>query len=355
MAVAQDLPSLEDRAQYATRRELGRLRRRRQADRDPDRQGAPHPPRLGRDLADRQAGRGRDRGRALLRASRHRLHGHRSRPLPGRARRRRRAGRLDDHPAVRQERARGPEQPHGFPEAARGGAGVPHRAPVVQGQDPHRVPQRRLLRPGRLRHRGGRSHLLRLEPPRLRRGRRRALCLGAAARGGRDAGRDHLLARGLQPRRRPRGRLRAGATWCSRRCSSRASSPRSSTTTGSRAPVPTERQIQPPTEDSKAPFFTTWLRSQIVDYYGAGEAFAGGLQIQSTLDLEFQQAVRGNRQPQARGNRARPPQWSCSTTTPAAVRAMVGGSDYERARSTWRPTACASPAPPSSRSPWSPR
>lgn len=57
------------------------------------------------------------------------------------------------------------------------------------------------------------------------------------------------------------------------------------------SPVPTSRQIQQPTEDSKAPFFTDWLRQQIVDKYGAGRAFGGGLQIKSTLDYPLQLAA----------------------------------------------------------------
>jgi penicillin-binding protein 1A len=61
--------------------------------------------------------------------------------------------------------------------------------------------------------------------------------------------------------------------------------------TAAREPVPTPDQIQSPKEDSVAPYFTSWLRQQVVDRYGAGEAFGGGLKITSTLDLEFQQAV----------------------------------------------------------------
>ena len=57
------------------------------------------------------------------------------------------------------------------------------------------------------------------------------------------------------------------------------------------SPVPTARQIQQPTEDSEAPYFTDWLRQQIVDKYGAGRAFGGGLQVTSTLDLPLQQAA----------------------------------------------------------------
>ena len=82
------------------------------------------------------------------------------------------AGRVDDHPAVRQERARRPGQPNRVPEAARVGARLPPRAPVVEGQDPDRVPERDLLRRGRDRDRGRGEDLLRLQPPGLRRGRR---------------------------------------------------------------------------------------------------------------------------------------------------------------------------------------
>ena len=56
-------------------------------------------------------------------------------------------------------------------------------------------------------------------------------------------------------------------------------------------PVPEPKQIHPPREDSEAPYFTSWLRQQVVDRYGAGEAFGGGLVIHSTLDLDFQRAV----------------------------------------------------------------
>ena len=66
----------------------------------------------------------------------------------------RRAGRLDDHAAVREERARGAERPDRLPEAARGRARLPPRAQVVEGEDPHRVPEHDLLRQRRLRDRG---------------------------------------------------------------------------------------------------------------------------------------------------------------------------------------------------------
>lgn len=55
------------------------------------------------------------------------------------------------------------------------------------------------------------------------------------------------------------------------------------------APAPSK--IEPPQEESEAPYFTDWLRQQIVDKYGAGETFGGGLKVQSTLDLDLQREV----------------------------------------------------------------
>ena len=178
----------------------------------PDRQPEPDPAHREADLAQHQERRDRHRGPALLRARRRGLPGHRARPLPGPAPAQRRPGRLDDHPAVREERAVGPGRPHGVPEAARGGARLPPGAQVVEGQDPHAVPEHRLLRERRLR-RGvggarllpgpgapaGRHHRLQQQRP----GRRRD------ARGGRAPGRDDRVALALRPGGEPAPRHRA--------------------------------------------------------------------------------------------------------------------------------------------------
>jgi penicillin-binding protein 1A len=56
-------------------------------------------------------------------------------------------------------------------------------------------------------------------------------------------------------------------------------------------PLPTKNSIQPPREDSKAPYFTSWVKAQIVDRFGATKAFSGGLKVRTTLDLDLQQAA----------------------------------------------------------------
>jgi len=93
--------------------------------------------------------------------------------------------------------------------------------------------------------------------------------------------------------------------------------------------LPAPQSIRPPQVDSKAPYFTTWVRQQLVDRYGARRAFEGGLKIRTTLDLKLQEEA------QKAVNT-----WLPDPTGPTAalvaidnatgeVRAMVGGRNYD--------------------------
>lgn len=55
--------------------------------------------------------------------------------------------------------------------------------------------------------------------------------------------------------------------------------------------VPSEFEIETPKEDSAAPYFSSWIRQQLVDRYGAGPVFGGGLTVHTTLDLDMQRAA----------------------------------------------------------------
>ncbi len=182
----------------------------------------------------------------------------------------------------------------------------------------------------------------------------RALRLGAGALGGGDPGRDHLLALRLRPEVLPRKRPRTGATWCSKRCTNRATSRTSSSRKAASRRCPPPDDIEPPRLDSKAPYFTSWLRQQLVERYGAAKAFFGGLKVKSTLDLRLQGAAEevGQLLPRllARdrlGGRDRQP------ATPASRRWSAAPTSTP-SRSTWRRWATASPGPRSSPSSWSP-
>jgi penicillin-binding protein 1A len=96
--------------------------------------------------------------------------------------------------------------------------------------------------------------------------------------------------------------------------------------------LPAASAIRPPTVETKAPYFTTWVRQQLVERYGARRAFEGGLHVRTTLDLALQ------KQAEAAVKR-----WMANPDGPTAslvaidnatgeVRAMVSGTkDYRDA------------------------
>jgi penicillin-binding protein 1A len=58
-----------------------------------------------------------------------------------------------------------------------------------------------------------------------------------------------------------------------------------------REPIPSRNEVQPPQVTTKYPYFTTWVRQQVVDQVGAGKAFEGGLRVETTLDSQLQDAA----------------------------------------------------------------
>ncbi|MGD9734576.1 MAG: transglycosylase domain-containing protein [Solirubrobacterales bacterium] len=60
---------------------------------------------------------------------------------------------------------------------------------------------------------------------------------------------------------------------------------------GIKQALPAPSDINPPQLDSKAPYFTAYLRQQLLERYGASKAFYGGLKVKSTLDLQLQEAA----------------------------------------------------------------
>ncbi len=60
---------------------------------------------------------------------------------------------------------------------------------------------------------------------------------------------------------------------------------------GSQKALPAPDDIEPPSLDSEAPYFTAWLRQQLVDRFGAAKTFFGGLKVKTTLDLRLQAAA----------------------------------------------------------------
>ena len=117
---------------------------------------------------------------------------------------------------------------------------------------------------------------------------------------------------------------------------------------GIKQALPPPNDIEPPKIDSKAPYFTEWLRQQLVDRYGAAKAFFGGLKIKTTLDLQLQAAAEQAASAYLSGI---PP--TASVVVIDNRNAGVQGDGRrpglrDQARSTWPLRATASPAPRSS-------
>jgi penicillin-binding protein 1A len=101
-----------------------------------------------------------------------------------------------------------------------------------------------------------------------------------------------------------------------------------------REPVPTRATVTFPHENSLAPYFTTWVKQQVIDRFGAQRALNGGLRIRTTLDLQLQQQAE-----QAVANHLSDPNGPAAALVAidnrtGEVRAMVGGRpglDYNSA------------------------
>lgn len=97
---------------------------------------------------------------------------------------------------------------------------------------------------------------------------------------------------------------------------------------GRRQALPAPDDITSPEIDSEAPYFTTWVRQQLVNRYGAARAYFGGLQIKTTLDLELQRAAQ-QAVASYLGGIAPTAAVVVIDNNTAGVKAMVGGPNFE--------------------------
>jgi penicillin-binding protein 1A len=94
------------------------------------------------------------------------------------------------------------------------------------------------------------------------------------------------------------------------------------------AEVPDEQEVHPPRPESTQPYFSSWLTQQLVDRYGPGLVFGGGLKIRTTLDPELQAAAEAaiTRRLGAIGPSA---SLVAIENKTGEVKAMVGGSSFD--------------------------
>ncbi|MDA0184287.1 transglycosylase domain-containing protein [Solirubrobacter phytolaccae] len=103
---------------------------------------------------------------------------------------------------------------------------------------------------------------------------------------------------------------------------------------GKRQPIPTRFDLTFPREDTEFPYFTSWVKQQVVDQLGGGQqgaakAFDGGLRVTTTIDSKLQRAAEKAIKdwlPNEDGPRA---SLVAISNKDGMVRAMVGGDRYE--------------------------
>jgi penicillin-binding protein 1A len=94
-----------------------------------------------------------------------------------------------------------------------------------------------------------------------------------------------------------------------------------------RQSLPAEDDIDPPNTESQQPYFTTWMTEHLLDIYRPGKVFAGGLNVKTTIDPELQQAAESAIVGRLAGVGPDAALVAIKNST-GEVRAMVGGSDY---------------------------
>jgi penicillin-binding protein 1A len=94
-----------------------------------------------------------------------------------------------------------------------------------------------------------------------------------------------------------------------------------------RQSLPSEDDVDPPNTESQEPYFTTWMTEHLLDRYPAGKVFAGGLKVRTTIDPELQDAAESAIVGRLAGVGPDAALVAIKNKT-GEVRAMVGGSDY---------------------------
>ncbi|HEY2397488.1 MAG TPA: transglycosylase domain-containing protein [Solirubrobacteraceae bacterium] len=96
--------------------------------------------------------------------------------------------------------------------------------------------------------------------------------------------------------------------------------------------LPASKDVQTPREQKiegvDVGYFTSWVRQQVIERYGAPRAFDGGLRITTTLDLELQRSAEQAVNAYLGGSGPTASLVAIENST-GEVRAMVGGRSYD--------------------------
>jgi penicillin-binding protein 1A len=95
-----------------------------------------------------------------------------------------------------------------------------------------------------------------------------------------------------------------------------------------RTPIPDEDEVDPPDADSDHPYFTSWMTEHLLDLYSPGVVFGGGLDVKTTIDPELQSAAENAIAGRLAGVGPSASLVAIENKT-GEVKAMVGGTDFD--------------------------
>ncbi|HEU0337649.1 MAG TPA: PBP1A family penicillin-binding protein [Gaiellaceae bacterium] len=97
-------------------------------------------------------------------------------------------------------------------------------------------------------------------------------------------------------------------------------------------PLPRPDEIRLPGTQGPAPYFTNYVVDQLVERYGAGRVFGGGLHVTTTIDLRLQELARQAIEKILPGEDGPAAALVAIDPRTGAVRAMFGGSSFQRSQ-----------------------
>ncbi|MBA2332661.1 MAG: PBP1A family penicillin-binding protein [Actinobacteria bacterium] len=97
-------------------------------------------------------------------------------------------------------------------------------------------------------------------------------------------------------------------------------------------PLPRPQDVKLPGTEGPAQYFVNYVKRQLIDEYGADRVFGGGLEVQTTIDLDLQRAAR-----EAIVETLTDPDGPSAALVAidprdGSVKAMVGGSNYRKSQ-----------------------
>jgi penicillin-binding protein 1A len=95
-----------------------------------------------------------------------------------------------------------------------------------------------------------------------------------------------------------------------------------------RTSVPDEDEVDPPDADSEQPYFTSWMTEHLLRKWSPGVVFGGGLEVKTTIDPELQLAAENAVAGRLAGIGPSAALVAIENKT-AEVKAMVGGTDFD--------------------------